>query len=60
MVPMDGELCIYVDPIGNLIVQQTDHDPNESDCFVNLTGMTYIAEQPYVNYVDPKTVVFEE
>ena len=60
MVPMDGELCIYVNSNGNLIVQQTDHDPNESDCFVNLTGMTYIAEQPYVNYVDPKTVVFEE
>lgn len=50
-----GELYVWVDSDGNLIVQQTDGDTDE---YVTLTGMTYIAEEPYeAVFIDTKVIV---
>lgn len=51
----DGELYVWVDSDGNLIVQQTDGDADE---YVHLTGMTYIAEEPYeAAFIDRNVIV---
>lgn len=53
--PEDGELYAWINDEGDLIVQQTDGDTDE---LVNLTGMIYIAAEPYeVDLIDTNVIV---